>query len=523
MYKNNLYYKRGIYYIDKLLKMFNNDSTFYKNRAELLKIEINRMSTNKNLVNKDINSFYITALVSLLGLNKENIEKMDKHGNYSLSEFSDSVKKMKNIEQFRKTYPEIDNDRTINTIFDEWLSVENCDHPTLSYMMNIRNGILHSEYEPLDEYGDIISVRNSNYTHFKSKVITPGLLDFCMFYFGNNSWTGILENFNIYELEDGPKLTNESEVKDRLRKIKIVNVDYELKDKKNSYSLPEFRTYNTLNKKNKNKGKTIDDILKKSFGKIYDYNLKETSLTEDQIEIIYKMVEKYYGEKFYQMDIEAQNFQLQSLTRYFIDSRSTLSEWICDFIDLLNVLRILFYETDKSKLKAVEKFLKETNAELNKRSIFACRTSLLIVKLYHILYRFQNKKYEEIDYNKINFNLTTSDYNYERIDVDGSFTHDFNIDKTNIKIKNLSLSDKEAENKVICEVIRNALSHGNIEMNFKIENNDLIEYIRFEDIYHSKSRNLEITLEKLEKFLDSDAFKIENCLIKSDSEKVKSI
>ena len=74
-------------------------------------------------------------------------------------------------------------------------------------------------------------------------------------------------------------------------------------------------------------------------------------------------------------------------------------------------------------------------------------------------------------------------------------------------------------NKVVCEIIRNSLCHGNVEMNFKIENDELKEFIVFEDSYHSKIRKLEITLEKLEKFLNSEAFLTKNCIIKEEISK----
>jgi hypothetical protein len=50
----------------------------------------------------------------------------------------------------------------MNTKFDDWLSVQRCDHPTLSYMMNVRNGLLHSEYETIDEYGDLLEVNEDD-------------------------------------------------------------------------------------------------------------------------------------------------------------------------------------------------------------------------------------------------------------------------------------------------------------------------------------------------------------------------
>ena len=523
MNKNNLYYKRGMHTIDKLLKTFQNDSTFYKNRMELLKSELRRMNTNSDIVNKDIDSFSITVIAALFGLNKENIENMNKHGNYFLSEFNEQTKLAKDLESFKTSYPEFESSRKIITEFDDWLSVENCDYPTLSYMMNIRNGILHSEYEPNDSFGDLLSITNSNYTHFKAKVITVGLLDFCLFYFGNNTWSGLTENFNIYEIDCNKKIDTEEELKKQLKTIKIIKLSYNKKDDKTSYRLPEVKAYEFLEKINNNKNHdiTLNQLLDKIFSKKYDYSVDEKNLTENQIETIKKMVDKYYGKQFYEWDSKYQNKQLQMLTRYLVDSRSTLSEWICDFVDFFNYIRYIFYNNSIENIDEIEKQLENMNSELNRRSVFACRTSLLIIKLYQILYRLQNKKYEEIDYNNINFDLLASDYTYTRKDVDGSITHTLNIDKAKIQSKNASLSDKEAENKAICEIIRDALSHGNVEMNFKIESDELKEYIVFEDIYHSKSRKLEITLDKLESFLKSDAFTTANCIIKETDSKAK--
>lgn len=523
MNRNNLYFRRGMHVIDKLLKIFNNDSTFYKNRIELLKSELRRMNTNSDLVNKDINSFSITVIAALFGLNKENIENINKHGNYSLSEFNEKTKLAKDLEQFKISYPEFESNRKITTEFDDWLCVENCDYPTLSYMMNIRNGILHSEYEPNDEYGDLLSIINSNYTHFKSKVITVGLLDFCLFYFGNNTWSGLTENFNIYEIDCSSKINTEEELEKQLKTIKIIKLSYNKKYNKTSYRLPELKAYKFLQKINNNENHniTLNQLMDKTFRKKYDYSVDEKILTENQIETIIKMVNKYYGDQFYKLDAKYQNNQLQMLTRYLVDSRSTLSEWMCDFVDFFNCIRYIFYNNCVENIDEIDKQLENLNFELNRRSVFACRTSLLIIKLYQILYRLQNKKYEEIDYNNINFDLSTSDYVYIRKDIDGSITNNFNVEKINIQSKNTSLSDKEAENKAVCEIIRNALSHGNVEMNFKIEDDELREYIIFEDIYNSKSRKLEITLDKLETFLKSDAFTVANCIMKDTESKTK--
>ena len=180
-----------------------------------------------------------------------------------------------------------------------------------------------------------------------------------------------------------------------------------------------------------------------------------------------------------------------------------------DFIEKLeiprNKIRMTPYEYYEEMRPIIEE---EMGVEENKRSVFACRTSLLIMKAYHILYRLQNKAFDDIDYNNINFDFTNSDYTYTKTDINGVVTiNNFTDDIGKITNKFLTLSGVEAQNMAISEIIRNALSHGNMDIEFKIDaNNNLREYIVFNDIYHSKSRKLEMTLDKFETFLLSSAF-----------------
>lgn len=505
--------------IDKMLRTFNNDSSFYKNRLEFLKKELQRMEINPPLLCKDINSFSITAITALLGLNKENIENLDKHGNYEKFSFSKKMLESINFDNYYKNFPDFITERKITSNFDEWLSIENCDYPSLNYMMNIRNGILHSEYEPLDEYGYIFSINNSNYTHFKSKVILPGIKNFCIFFFGNNSWTGLSEQMLIYEINvDVNQITTKEELHRFLADSFMYNkIDYETTKKVTDESAPEKKVYKTVDYKYRNYMGDINKLLKEAF-KSTNYSIKPEKLTNDQIQIIIEMVEHYYGNEFYTLNIESQRRQISIMHKYLMNSRSIISEWICDHLYLVNIIRELYFVENQTTQAKIEKFIEDFKCEINNRSVFACHTALLFIKLYHVLYRLQNKKYEEVDYKKIDFDTESSDYNYERTDIDGSITNNFNLDKIKLQAKNPSLSDKEIEIKVICEIIRNALSHGNMEMNFKIENNELKEYVVLSDDYHHKLRKIEMTLEKLETFVNSEAFTTKECLIKEEKE-----
>ena len=122
----------------------------------------------------------------------------------------------------------------------------------------------------------------------------------------------------------------------------------------------------------------------------------------------------------------------------------------------------------------------------------------------------QNKAFEEIDFSSINFNFTSNNYTYTKIDIKGvTKVNNFSDDISKMITKDPSLSNIEAQNKVVCEIIRDALSHGKIDLDFKVdENNNLKEYIVFNDTYHSKTRKLEMTLDVFEDFLMSEAFTI---------------
>lgn len=520
MNEDNLYYKRGMYIIDKLLKIFNNDTTFYKKRDELIRSELNRIKTNRELVCKDYNSFYITSLTALLGINKENIEQTNKHDNYKISILKTKNETDKNLQTLKNFFKEFTLDRKITTMYDDWLCVENCDYPTQNYLMNIRNGLMHSEYEHLDNYGYMLSINNSNYTKFKSKALLPGLINFCLFYFGNNSYTGLLEKFNIYSIEN-EKINTKEELIEALSMIEINTVEYENIRKNYKNNIPEKNTYNLIayEQIQKNRKFNINELLKKTFDKNYIYNVSKRSLDATQINIIEKMLEKYYGDEFYKLDKDSQTIQMGALTRYLFDSRSVISEWICDFIEFFQGLQIIDNKTRKIPNFNLDDLKIGKSGEENIRSVFANKTSLLLIKLYHVLYRLQSKKFEEIDYNKVDFDLTLDDYAYQRIEINQPIINNFEIDKANLKLKNPAFIDEELKNKVICEIIRNALSHGNIELNFKLINDNIVEYVVFEDVYHSKSRKLEITLDKLERFLKSEAFEVKNCLIKKESSK----
>lgn len=513
MENNELYYKRGLYMIDKLLKLFTNDSSFYIKRECFVENEFMRYSNFKDIAAKDARAFVLTGLVALLGMNKENIEKLDKNSDYNFNIFSKKVGK--ELEQLKMTYPLFEDGRVLNTKYDEWLNVTNLAYPTIDYMYNIRNGLLHSEYGFYGDYGDVIYVKNGNYTKFEGKILLTAFIKFTLFYFGNSSYSGLSENTYLFNIKFENQLKNENELSKALDELEIINIEYKLKGDSKTIFSPELKLLLLASKEILTEKNVYDKLDRLYRNNSDNHIITTTKLSEDKKKLTKKILETYYGEELYNMDIESQKHSIRSSINYLIDSRSAISEWIVDYIETIIFIEDLEFKRSNYDVTAKEFYNelrnvinKEMSIEVNKRTVIACRTSLLIMKAYHILYRLQNKSFEEIDFNDVYFNFTNSDYIYTRIDTNGTTTiNNFNDDVLKVITKNPTLNNIEAYNKVVCEIIRDALSHGNIDLEFKIDaNNQLQEYIVFSDIYHSKTRILEMTLDKFETFLNSHAF-----------------
>ena len=246
MGNNELYYKRGLYMIDKFLKEFTNDSSFYRKRASLVEREYLRYSNFKEIASKDMNSFILTGLVAILGMNKENIERIDKHADYDFSILNKQG--LKEVEKLKEKNPLFEKDRIVNTKYDSWLNVLNLDHPTIDYMYNVRNGFLHSEYDFYDEYGNTIYVKNSNYTKFEGKILLTSFIDFALFYFGNSVWSGLSENTKLYNVVTDGQIKTEKELQNVLDQLQIVTIDYKLKKDNSTNVSPENKLYNLAKK-----------------------------------------------------------------------------------------------------------------------------------------------------------------------------------------------------------------------------------------------------------------------------------
>ena len=421
----------------------------------------------------DLNNFIFSCSVALMGLNKESIENSDNHKEYG---YKIDYNLPSNI-MLEKTYNDFKKFHNVDNPYSKWLAVTSVspDIPSdNNYLFNVRNSLMHSEYdyefENDESYNYInVNLHNSNYTGFEGKLYIPYYLEFMKHYYSNDAYFGILSNFYVMG-ESGIKPTKET-LDEYLRKTKLQKYKYE--NKKDSSRRWEKKLYK--------KNPKINDS---------DFEKEEVSLTEEDINKAKMLIEKYYGDDFYKYPREKQGRITFQVLKYIKDSKTVLSEWIVHYY-------LCAREAIKHKWPGDE-FI----------SGFASEASLLMIKSYLLLYRIQNKNFDEIDYDlmdDIDYEFDTSEPHYS----------DF---KNKLIDKGVVVDEDEYKKRYFCEIYRNSLAHGNISVDVRRERDGSIkQYFVFEDIYKSRTRKIAITQEELKRFTNFEAFSRKEAKVKTVS------
>lgn len=470
-----MHYKRGMYYIDKLIKLFPNGRYDKENELLFSEKEYDRFR-NYYIASFDLNNFMIICSISLMGLNKEAIEKSGNNKEYKyILDYSNvdfSNMPIEVIEFFNA----FNNNRVIESDYDEWLSIDNINilpNFDYNYLFNVRNSFMHSEYnfELLKGYMPIVAnIKNGNYTNFSAKVFIPKYFEFIKHYFGNDVFFGVADSVYGYDIEDKvANVNNDLELKDYIiNKIKINKYSYDNKLKAN-------RIYEKNLLKNNN---IISDYDKKK------HNILENPviLNQDDVEQIVLSIKSYYGEDFYKLDKNNKFNIIASAIRYRLDTKGVISTWIIHFYRLISgVIKNEYYNDQFS-------------------SMFVMKPTLLLLKSYLILYRLQNKELANYD---IDYSLVNS----FKFDYDLNYYNDYKVKLGN---KGILVSEDEYMVRYFAEVFRDSLAHGNVDTFFKDENGVINQYFKFSDKWKTKERNIIIDINELEKFLASECFAPKN-------------
>lgn len=476
------HYKRSKYMIEKLKRTFPNYIYNQKQEQQLIQNELVRYLNVAELANYDFINICFLISVALLGLNKESIEKNEKHTDYEypvkykenkvvITDSAGNIDELQAKQMLTRINNFIDSEmekgRIKNTSYDEWLSIKN-ENLSLNYnyMFNIRNSLMHSEYcidlfigRPLFAH-----LLNSNYTGFEATVFVPKFLEFLKHYFSNDAFFGVVDDLYLFSLEDGVNISSDHELKSYLKsQVQIFKLEYENKKKRKLFEKVILDNPKVPNKK------LIDK---------YGIKSNDVVLDDEQINQIVLNLKDYYGEKLYNMEKDKIDRIIAEAIRYELNPKSVISAWLMHFYDMFSkISQLVPFEDD---------FI----------SGFALKPTLLVLKSYNVLYRLQNKELQKYGFNydlmyDINYSFDVNVYNSFR---------DKLIEKSDYK------DELDTKKKFFTEVFRNSLAHGNIDF-FCVENGETIEkYIKFEDKYKSRIRTVSVTLNEFDEYLCSECF-----------------
>ena len=472
MEKYEEYYKLGVRYANKLIDAAYSDNP-YQAYKQLNKRENERIKSFRDLVEREYCYFDFNSLTVLLGLNKEKLEEIGKDLGYSYDI-------SKNDYNFEGEYNFV---HSYDGKYNEWLNVIKCDNPVNDYIFNVRNGLLHSEFEPSSKLLHRFNVRNSNYSGFEGEIYLPSFSDFVTFYFGNFKAIGKTSlNPNMLVIDCNgynTKINNENELFKFLKNagVGVIDQDY-INKAKNIKNTPEFKISKSLEK----------------YGKLHGVNdlFKVRNLTPFEELTIMSYIDNKI-EEFYSYDFDKQVKCIASICEFVNSPNSTISQWIVNFKNIIGS----YSSEDFDNYSPYMDFYSRLD-----------KVGAVFIKLGFVLYRMQYKEFQEIDYNNINIDFSKITYK-EDGDINGisPYVHAYN----KIKMKDSNYTDHEIKVQIICDIVRNSMAHGKVESNIDLTRGDV--YVKFVDDYKGKKREISMNIHELTKFVMSKAFDASMCLI----------
>ena len=316
-YSEILHYKRGIFFIDKLLRYYSNNKYTLEKEKAFYQGEYNRFKTIP-VANYDLNNFLVICGVALLGLNKEAIERSgnNKDYKYDIDYSVTNIKTTNNLpipKEFQAYLNNFESTRITNTDYDEWLSVNHFNAlPNYQYnhLFNVRNAFMHSGYsfDMVKEYRTLIAnIKNDNFTNYSAKIYLPKYFEFLKHYFYNDPYFGLVENLYCFGFHD-TTLTN---LKDEATLLSYLTTQLEVK--KLSYE-------NNL-KPSKIIEKRIerDQLLEKETLKKYNATSTDITLEQETLDQALLAIKSYFGNEFYTFDLEHQQKIIIGAIRYNLD------------------------------------------------------------------------------------------------------------------------------------------------------------------------------------------------------------
>ena len=517
MLKEVKYYNRAYKLLEELREVykdgFNPQLTFnYLNDQRV------HFMNDHDLMMERVNSLRITLLVAFLGLNKESIERADKFDSFKELEMDIDFQEFPVVVrgEIEKGFIMDDdginmfnNNRTRNTIFDNWLSIVNApagDTDNITILSRVRNGLLHSNFKLFndEDYRSFINIKTKNY--YESNIIAENFHQFIMRYYSNASGYGLTEfdyicRYHAKSREDYLKVNNIDELFNELHKMEIISYNNKSNNYNGNNSFSKYFKHDYLDKS------YTEKVLKRmEKDNIVINNINSRYLTENEIEIIIDRVISS-NPNFFNMNNEDKHRLVLANIDFIINNKGAICSWISHVFLVTNNI----YTIQNMNCNFMTPNFSDPSI---------CKLAFSIIKAYLVMYRMQyinenndpnSNKFINLDYNKINFDFSSNDYNLSVSNInDNSFCYQTLVSRQ--LQRDPELSQFEIDNNIILSIIRNGLAHGNINILYsKEKKQEIIKIVDINPKNTDEIKELTMTLEFFNTFLDSEAFKPKYC------------
>lgn len=495
-----LYYRRAYRIINKLIDNYKDG--FNKNKTyKMWYEEYMKSIENYSLVKTGRDATILTIAIALMGLNKEKLEDSKKLENYDNDLVSMDVRQWDLNTNERKTIEEFDCLKTTNSVFDKWLTLINSpesDKTSLDVLKRVRNGLLHSNFtiDTSNKLFTLTDIKTKSY--YESKILNDNFMQFILAYFSNHAEMGVPEKTITYVHNKNIIVKDEKSLRKFLESIIILN----FKSKSSIYNRTntlDYLIFNSLEGNKVNFNQTLHDIQNTDIviEKVDPYTLSKVAIDN----FINKLMSSMPN-LFELSDSEIKNYVVTGIN-YCIDPIREVSNMLLHYhFIMLNLVNKNF----------------DINTEFFKGdeyAIYAYKPSLMILKLYLVLYRLQNNAFDEINYDDIDFDYKPGKdsfycYNIKNPKLDVNYFEE-SFEKLQKKYPNVD--EDTITKKIFLEIIRNSLAHGNIIPKINDNSEPVIE---FKDIFKDRVRSLILSIDTIENLLNSKAFEPKYCYKKEE-------
>lgn len=480
---NEIFYEKSSQLIDLLYEPICSLNDNYEYEKKKILSKMGNISQKEFF--KDILTWQFLIDYSFLGLNREKIEN------------AVNVNWEKYIPQtYVKQFSFKDLRPSKALYFKEWLKVIDCKEKYKTetpnfWIKRIRDSFMHGNFE--FDYDDIKRQRiklvegSESSVDVRADISILGLHEFIEDNFHNvyHQDYGIVDEYiNVYTPKN-LQINNRAELENVLK-----NQIYICFRKSNSVynydgnKLVEISTGKTISRKEAQQN--VMDLNTEQicdFEKKLDGNLKIAIINKDFVDVLIWILENKYN--IYNTSKKSSKI-LNAISQYMLPMKG-INKLLREFNNYFGGIAL-----DKKEYNSAGIDIKKMFAVFNEEKENV-DNAFVVLRLYKFLYRLQNKGFEKIDLNNFDCEKSFMVSNEEEM-------------QKRIEKNEKMMTEKEAKNKAYLDTIRNSLAHGNVKIEYIVDNNKLIPLFILTDSWENKKTGQKINISLVSPSQNLNAF-----------------